>query len=854
MPVAPAVLLDGSVVVPDIHNRDSGGAITWQISADGTVILTGLPTADPLIAGHLYLAGNVLMVSTGFSGPVPDQVTGLAVAVISATELDLTWDTLSTAPDSYRVERSLTGTSGWAEVGSTVTASYADTGLTPAVTYYYRVRARDTNGNGAYSSVASGTTLAVPDQVTGLSVTTISATELDLTWDALSPGPFSYRVERSANGLTGWTEIGSSASVNYADTGLTASTAYYYRVKARNTVGDGAYSDVATGTTTFAPGGLAGNVYFQTADVGVYTDTARTTPATVDGDLVAGRTDQSGAGNHASATTTQRPALKLNIQNGKPALLYDGSGNYLNAGSDASLALTGDMTMWWVMKTNLMTGGTAGLFGRWNSNAGYLLWMDATALKISIQGNQNLVTWLGGYAAINDGLPHLIMGVRRAGTWYLYMDGRLKGAAAAVAMTSGAPFIIGSYGNGGGQKYHGYEFEGGVLNVGISDFNRGLLQDYYAAKYAITTMAPSGAAAQVYYGGIDSLAFVSSSGANGANTYLGSTLQERVRSRGLTVKELRLLIGNATGSTWKAKVFRPSGANYVFVSESEAFAPPATGLQIFTLATPMACQPGDILGVFVPTGGGALIKANASGEVRSAAGDISTTNAFSTTQAGSLDLEGLGDQPFVVGTGDSIMCGHNLGAGGQIWQTHYESGPAGDLTGSPLEPLYLANPSRYTYQNFGMGSQTFAWVAGTALPDIISAGLTPHALLIHAGVNDVGGGRTWAQIEANLDTIRALVTWDCEVFVDETLPRTAANDTQSAAIRANNASLATYCGLHAHWHVVACHDALGQTRPSTGQLDDLKTAYNMDGTHLLYVGTQALAAQQKAAMDAVFGP
>lgn len=92
----------------------------------------------------------------GAHGAVPAQVTGLALTVPSSTGLNLSWNALAPAPDTYRVERGTDGVS-FAEIGSTAGAvtTYADTGLTYGTTYYYRVRARDGNGDGPYSSTVS---------------------------------------------------------------------------------------------------------------------------------------------------------------------------------------------------------------------------------------------------------------------------------------------------------------------------------------------------------------------------------------------------------------------------------------------------------------------------------------------------------------------------------------------------------------------------------------------------------------------------------------------------------------------------------------------------------------------------
>jgi hypothetical protein len=96
--------------------------------------------------------------------------------------------------------------------------------------------------------------------------------------------------------------------------------------------------------TAWSPLQLPGLQLFLTADSGACTDTARTTPAT-NGQSVAGWTDQSGTGHHASqATGTLCPTLLTGaFPSGKPALVFDGADDYLRADGVAA-ALCGVST------------------------------------------------------------------------------------------------------------------------------------------------------------------------------------------------------------------------------------------------------------------------------------------------------------------------------------------------------------------------------------------------------------------------------------------------------------------------------------------------------------------------------
>lgn len=113
-----------------------------------------------------------------------------------------------------------------------------------------------------YSVIAQAAFKAVlvPDAPTGLSATPISPTRIDLSWtapasDATHDAPVTYRVERApdSGGVAGaFTEIAAGVgATSYSDSGgsLAANTKYWYRVRATNAGGDGAYTGNVSATT-----------------------------------------------------------------------------------------------------------------------------------------------------------------------------------------------------------------------------------------------------------------------------------------------------------------------------------------------------------------------------------------------------------------------------------------------------------------------------------------------------------------------------------------------------------------------------------------------------------------------------
>jgi len=94
-----------------------------------------------------------------------------------------------------------------------------------------------------------------PAAPSNLQVGNPTSGSLDLTWQHPGTDETSFDLERSPDGSTNWTQVPSpgGGSTSYTNGGLSSNTAYYYRIRARNSGGASAWSNTASGTTSPAP-------------------------------------------------------------------------------------------------------------------------------------------------------------------------------------------------------------------------------------------------------------------------------------------------------------------------------------------------------------------------------------------------------------------------------------------------------------------------------------------------------------------------------------------------------------------------------------------------------------------------
>ena len=219
--------------------------------APGRLTVTAPSVAEMAPPGHYMLfvlnaAGvpSIAPIVRLNSGPVPTAPaapTSVSATAVSSSQINLTWTDNASNESGFQIERS-TDASTFTEIDvvtSNIT-TYADTSLSAATQYWYRVRAYNATGPSAFAGPASATTMSAPppsqppSAPTGLIATRRSG-QITLTWTDSSNNETGFSIERSPDGQA-FSQIATVAQnvSTYVDTSPGSTKFVFYRVRAFN--------------------------------------------------------------------------------------------------------------------------------------------------------------------------------------------------------------------------------------------------------------------------------------------------------------------------------------------------------------------------------------------------------------------------------------------------------------------------------------------------------------------------------------------------------------------------------------------------------------------------------------------
>jgi cellulose 1,4-beta-cellobiosidase len=193
----------------------------------------------------------------------PSTPTGVT-ATATSSSIRITWNSVSGAT-KYRLYAAMTPYGTGLDVGNhfeeVTGTSYNDTWPEAGETWYYKVSAVNSAGEGPQSAVVSaritssgggGGGTSIPNPPYGIMIRSASTTRTSLTieWDA-SLQATGYKLYRSTSSSGTFTSVYSGSSTTYTNTGLSPNTTYYYKVTATNSAGESGFNSTGavSGTT-----------------------------------------------------------------------------------------------------------------------------------------------------------------------------------------------------------------------------------------------------------------------------------------------------------------------------------------------------------------------------------------------------------------------------------------------------------------------------------------------------------------------------------------------------------------------------------------------------------------------------
>jgi len=211
---------------------------------------------------------DVADVSEGHSSPV----VGLATTSITATSISFSWSaprvyngTLTNYNIYYRPAG--TGVPYTVTTVSSTTTSHTLSALNSSTNYEVMVKAVTSTGESTHQNqfqgnfIAATTAITIPAKPAVPTVVRQAGPgALTVSWVAPDNGGsaiLDYNVEISVDALS-WTPITTTANLSLSVTNLNTAPTYYFRVKARNSIGFSDPSDASIGITTGALPGAPG--------------------------------------------------------------------------------------------------------------------------------------------------------------------------------------------------------------------------------------------------------------------------------------------------------------------------------------------------------------------------------------------------------------------------------------------------------------------------------------------------------------------------------------------------------------------------------------------------------------------
>ncbi len=262
---------DATITGWQVQQKTGGGSYGSWTAIPSATATTTRHTVTGLTNGTEYFF-KVRAVNPAGNGAASKQVSATpntvpAAPVVTATAGDarvtLSWADPGDASITrweYRQKEGTAGTwSDWTTISGAdaTTTAHTVTGLTNRTTYFFEVRAVNSEGDGAPSVMVRSTPATTP----AAPVVTVTGgdAQITLTWTDPNDASITSWEYRQKEGTAGtwsdWTAISGAdaTTTSHMVTGLTNRTTYVFQVRAVNAIGEGASSAAVSVTPAPAP-------------------------------------------------------------------------------------------------------------------------------------------------------------------------------------------------------------------------------------------------------------------------------------------------------------------------------------------------------------------------------------------------------------------------------------------------------------------------------------------------------------------------------------------------------------------------------------------------------------------------
>jgi hypothetical protein len=250
----------GTIVTISGSGFAAGAAVSFGGAAATSVNVAGSTSITAITPAHAAGAVNVVVTNPdnqsgtltgGYTYTAPGPAPAPTIGSISPSSGTSSGGTPVTVTGTGFSSGAMVTIGGLAATNVVVVSSTSITAITPAhAEGLVSVSVTNSDGQSATRSNAYTYTAAVPVAPSNLTAVAMSSSQIDLRWSEVSSNETGFTIEQSSDGIT-FTQINTvgANTTAYSDTGLRFNKTYYYRVRAFNSGGSSAYSNVASART-----------------------------------------------------------------------------------------------------------------------------------------------------------------------------------------------------------------------------------------------------------------------------------------------------------------------------------------------------------------------------------------------------------------------------------------------------------------------------------------------------------------------------------------------------------------------------------------------------------------------------